>query len=118
MKEPRLAAGNVVRDRYGHIGIVCTNEPTPKKTWIDKQLNSEEIKNLGVTNWFGVLIFGGGYLLAAEPLLTLLRDATYEDFLSAADTARVAGREMLARIFPDYVNRLLAERRRLGTGQE
>lgn len=69
-----IKPGTVVRDRYGHIGIVCTKEPAPAQGWIDKQLNSTEITNLGQTDWWGALVFGGGYLLAAGPLLTRLRE--------------------------------------------
>jgi hypothetical protein len=58
--------------------------------------------------------FSGGYLLSPEPELQTIRPASYEDFLAAADTAAIAGRERLARVFPAYVNRLLAERK---TGQ-
>jgi hypothetical protein len=110
MKVPTLTLGTVVRDRYGHIGIVCTRETTPTESWIEKQLNSEEIKKLGKTDWWGVLVFGGGYLLGAGPLLTCLRDATYDDFVEAAEAAKATGRERLAKIFPAYLNRLLAER--------
>ena len=110
MIKPMVGLGTVVRDRYGHSGIVCTREPAPDEDWIAKQLNSDEIRSLGQTDWWGVLVFGGGYLLGAGPLLTPMRGATYDDFLNAADSAKVAGRERLARIFPDYLNRLLAER--------
>lgn len=111
MTLPPIKLGAVVSDRYGHIGIVCTQEPAPNRNWIDKQLNSDEIKNLGNTDWWGVLVFGGGYLLAAGPLLQYLRDANYDDFLKAASTAKATSRERLVKIFPDYVHRLLAERR-------
>ena len=55
--------------------------------------------------------FGGGYLLCPGPELKYIRDATYDDFLDAADTAQVAGRERLIKIFPQYVTRVLAERK-------
>jgi hypothetical protein len=102
--------GAVVRDSYGQAGIICTEEPEPPSDWIDHQLDVERIKALGKTNWWGISPFGGGYLLVAEPLLTYLRAATYEDFLEVADTAGVVGRQRLAEIFPHYVNRLLTER--------
>lgn len=111
MKSQTLKLGSVVRDRFGHVGVVCSKESNPKPDWIRQQLNSEEIEKVGQTDWWGVLVYGGGYLLAAGPLLTYLREATYDDFLAASDTARAAGRESLAKIFPEYVNRLLAERR-------
>jgi hypothetical protein len=110
MTVQKIALGDVVRDRFGQTGIVCTAEPDPPKKWIDGLVDSSDVKALGKTEWWGVLAFGGGYLLSAGPLLVVLRRATYEDFLAAADTAKSSGRERLIRIFPGYVDRLMAER--------
>jgi hypothetical protein len=110
MKDSAIKLGAVVRDSFGQIGIVCTEEPEPPSDWIDEQLDVERIKSFGKTNWWGISPFGGGYLLVAEPLLTYVRDATYDDFLEVADTAGVASRKRLVEIFPHYVNQLLAER--------
>ena len=79
--------------------------------WIDDQLNVDEIKRLGSTEWWGVLPFSGGGLLAPGPLLTFVRDATHDDFLRATDAANVHARKTLAELFPDYLNRVLTERR-------
>ena len=57
----------------------------------------------------------GGLVLVPEPLLEVIRPASYEDFLVAADHANVAGRKYLATLFPEYVDRVLVERR--GGGQ-
>ena len=111
MNQAMIKLGAVVRDRYGRIGIVCSKETAPAQDWIDEQLNSVDIKKLGQTDWWGVMPFGGGYLLAPGPLLDHLRDATYDDFLTASETARAPGRKRLVKIFPSYVDRLLAERR-------
>jgi hypothetical protein len=89
-----------------------TEEPVPDQEWIDGLVHSAEVKKLGPTDWWGVKVFGAGYLLVPGPLLTYPRAATYEDFLEAADTSGKTGRERLLRIFPHYVERLLAERRR------
>lgn len=110
MSRSSIKLGAVVRGPYGHVGIVCSEEAVPAQDWIDEQLNVADIKSLGPTDWCGVLVFGGGYLLVPGPLLTYLREANYEDFLAAADTARASGRERLMRIFPHHVERLLAER--------
>jgi hypothetical protein len=107
-----IKLGVVVRDLYRKTGIVCSKEPVPAQDWIDGLVHSAEVKKLGPTDWWGVLVFGGGYLLVPRPLLTYLRDATYDDFLEAADTAHKSGRERLLSIFPHYVEQLLAERRR------
>jgi hypothetical protein len=112
MESPVIKLGVVVRDRYGQTGIVLTKEATPAQDWIDDQLAADDIKSLGPTEWWGVMPFGGGYLLVPGPLLVYLRDATYEDFLTAAESARASGRERLAKIFPDYLERVVAERQR------
>jgi len=105
--KPRL----VVRYHPGVEGIVHAKKPVPAQDWIDDQINVTEIKRLGPTEWWAVLPFTGGYFLAPGPLLTILRDATYEDFLSAAETANVPGRKTLAELFPDYLKQLLTARR-------
>jgi hypothetical protein len=92
-------------------GIVCSKEPIPPQDWIDDQINASDIKILGPTNWWGILVFGGGYALSPGPLLVYLREATYEDFLAAADSARASGRLRLAKVFPTYLKRVVAEHR-------
>ena len=106
-----IKLGVVVRDHYGRVGIVLTKQPTPAQDWIDDQRNVADIKSLGPTDWWGVMPLDGGYAWAPGPHLTYLRDATYDDFLAAADAANVSGRERLAKTFPDYVNRVIAERK-------
>lgn len=106
-----IGVGTVVRDPFARVGIVCTVESRPPADWIEEQVRADEIRALGDdVRWLGILAFGGGYLLWPEPLLIELRDATYDDFLQAADAAGPTGRERLARIFPHFVKRLLAER--------
>jgi hypothetical protein len=113
MTKEELSVGSVVRDRFGREGLICSRESTPPKDWIDEQVGAESIKMKGPASvrWWGVMPFGGGYLLCPEPELEWLRVATYEDFLAAVDTAGIHGRERLAKTFPQYVDRLLAERR-------
>jgi hypothetical protein len=106
-----IKLGVVVRTWYGPIGIVCSKEAEPAEDWIDDQLNSSEIRKLGRTEWCGVLLFTGGYALSPAPMLEYLREAGYDDFLSAVDTANAPGRKHLAKVFPTYVDRVLAERR-------
>lgn len=106
-----ISIGALVRDRFGREGIVCSTETTPPADWIREQVSHEEIERLAPdTRWWGVMPFAGGYLLCPETELTFLRPASYEDFLAVADTAGAAGRERLARTFPGFVDRLLAER--------
>lgn len=104
--------GSVVQDPFGRVGIVCSSEPRPPQAWIEEQVRSDEIRALGDVRWFGVLPFGGGYVLWPEPLLMNIRVASYDDFLAAADSAGPSGREKLVRIFPDFVSRLLEETKR------
>jgi hypothetical protein len=48
----------------------------------------------------------GGLVVVPEPMLEVIRAASYEDFRAAADHAKY-----LATLFPHYVDRALAERR-------
>lgn len=102
--------GAVVRDRMGHEGIVLSKESDPPQDWLNEQLDPA-VKNLPATvQWWGVMPFDGGYLLCAEPLLTWLREITYDDFLQAADHAGLEGRLKLAKVFPHYVDLALKKR--------
>ncbi len=106
-----IKLGVVVRHRYGGVGIVCAEEVVPPGDWIDDQLNAADIKALDTTDWWGVLLFQGGKALSPGALLKFERDATYEDFLQAVDMASVTGRQRLAKLFPEYVERVIAEQR-------
>jgi hypothetical protein len=53
----------------------------------------------------------GGLVVVPEPMLEVIRGASYEDFCAAADHANVDGRKYLATLFPHYVDRALAQRR-------
>jgi hypothetical protein len=112
MTKHELSIGSVVRDRFGREGIVCSSEEAPPKDWIDEQVGAENIEahEPASLQWWGVMPFSGGYLLCAELELEWLRVATYEDFLTAVETAGIPGRERLAKTFPHYVDRALAER--------
>lgn len=112
MTTTELKFGVVARDWYGRSGIVGEPESVPTEDWIDEQRNAAVIWALGSTQWWGIMPFEGGYALSPAPLLEVLREATYEDFLAAADYANVPGRARLAKMFPDYVERVLAERRK------
>ena len=115
MSEESIMIGLVVRDSFGRVGIVCSSELVPPEDWINEQLNVEEIRSLGTVDWWGVMpLVGGGYLLCPGPMLVPLRPTSYEDFLAAVDSANISGREALAKLFPEYVNRLLGERRTRG----
>jgi len=112
MNREVISVGVVVRDSFGREGIVCSRGEAPAADWINEQVGSDKIRKLGrAVQWWGVMPFGGGYLLCPEPELEWLRPASYEDFLAAADTAGVDGGECLTKIFPHYVDRLLKERR-------
>jgi hypothetical protein len=41
----------------------------------------------------------------AEPLMVYLREATYDDFVEAAECANAAGRERLVKLFPNFATR-------------
>ena len=108
-----ISLGAVVRDRFGREGIVCSKEAPPSEDWLKEQVGVSDIRHLATeTEWWGVMPFGGGYLLCPEPELEWLRSATFEDFLALVDTATVHGRERLAKLFPHFVERLLGERHR------
>jgi len=104
--------GLLVRDALGRQGIVCSRKDRPPEDWINEQLNADDLRKLDAkAQWWGVMPMDGGLVLVPEPMLDVIRPASYEDFLAAADNANVAGRKYLAMLFPEYVNRVLAERR-------
>jgi hypothetical protein len=108
MKDPVIHLGAVVRDSMGREGIVLSKEPEPPPDWLEDQANAEDIKALGPRiQWWGVMPFDGGYLLLPGPMLTRLRDASFDDFLRAVDHAGTEGRLSLAKVFPHYVDRVL-----------
>jgi len=108
MTESLIRLGVVVRDPMGREGIVLSKEGDPPRDWLEEQVNVEQIKGLGPNiEWWGVMPFDGGYLLLPGPLLTWLREATFEDFLRAVDHAGLEGRLGLAKVFPHYVDHVL-----------
>lgn len=102
-----LRPGFLVQDPLGRRGVLCSREQPPERAWIAEHVKAEEILALEAPEWWGVIPFGGGFLLWPGALLEGLRPAAYEDFLAAADGANPAGREKLALLFPQYVDRLL-----------
>lgn len=113
-----IKIGTTVRDPFGREGVVCAKEISPPESWINEQLKSHEIRKLGHVTWWGVIVFGGGYVLWPEPMLTYLRPTSYDDFVAAADTANPSGREKLAIALPHHVDRLLEERRNRELGRD
>jgi hypothetical protein len=104
--------GLLVRDALGRQGIVCARKDRPSGDWIDEQLNADDIRKLDANaQWWGVMPMDGGLVLVPEPMLEVIRPASYEDFLAAADNANIEGRKYLATLFPEYVDRVLAGRR-------
>ena len=100
----QVQPGMIVRDERGNEGIVAQKEPCPSTSWLDEQINP--IPRDAVSNqWWGVLTMHGGYILAPDSLLVVLRHTSYEDFLEAVEQANVAGRKSLAHLFPEYVSR-------------
>ncbi len=106
-----LKIGSIVQDPYGRIGIVCSFEPDPQKSWIKDQLLYSKISKLDNINWLGVMPLKGGYVLFPEEMLIFLRMITYKDFIQAADHAGPPSREALVKLFPEFINRLLTERK-------
>ena len=107
-----ISLGAVVRDSLGREGIVCSKEARPSQAWLKEQVNLSSDYRTTEVQWWGVMPFGGGYLLCPEPELAWLRSATFEDFLTLVDTATVHGRERLAKLFPQFVDRVIGERQR------
>jgi len=104
----KIQLGVVARDTRGREGIVLSKEPDPPRDWLEDQANLEEIKRLGPNvEWWGLMPLDGGYLLIPGPMLTWLREATFEDFLLAVDHAGIEGRFNLAKVFPHYVDHVL-----------
>ena len=96
-----IALGQLVRDAHGREGIVCPRKQRPPEDWIEEQLNANDIRRLGQdVAWWGVMPLDGGLVLVPEPMLEVIRPATYEDFLVAADHANIEGRKYLATLFP------------------
>lgn len=108
MRTEPIHLGAVVRDSMRREGIVLTKEADPPPDWLKDQVNIQEIRALGPNiQWWGVMPLDGGYLLLPGPLLTWLRDASFEDFLRAVDHAGPEGRLSLAKVFPHYVDHVL-----------
>ena len=113
-----VTLGQLVRDAHGRHGIVCARKDRPPADWIEEQLNAEDIRRLDQDmTWWGVMPLDGGLVLVPEPMLEVIRPAAYEDFLVAADHANIEGRKYLATLFPQYVDRVLVERRSEGKPQ-
>jgi hypothetical protein len=107
-----IRTGLLVRDNYAREGVVCESRRRPPESWIKDQRNVEDIRKLAPdVSWWSVMPLTGGLVVVPEPMLEVLRPASYEDFLKAADNANVEGRKYLATIFPEYVDRVIAERR-------
>ncbi len=112
MSSTPVRLGLLVRDALGRQGIVCSRRERPSEDWISEQLNADDIRKLAPdVPWWGVMPLDGGLVLVPEPMLVVIRPASYEDFLAAADNANIAGRKYLATLFPQYVDKVLAERR-------
>src|SRR5690242_6983947 len=60
---PSIKIGAVIRDSHRGVGIVCSEEPTPTRSYINKLVKSEEVQRLGPTKWWGVAPLSGGYVL-------------------------------------------------------
>lgn len=111
-----VRTGLLVMDAFNREGLVCEQRERPPEDWIRDQRNVEDIRRLPPdVRWWAVMPLTGGLVIAPEPMLTVIRPATYEDFLLAADNANIAGRKSLALIFPEYVDRAVAKRQRGGT---
>jgi hypothetical protein len=112
MSELPVKLGMLVRDDFGRQGIVCSRKERPPEGWINEQLHADDIRKLAPSvSWWGVMPLDGGLVLIPEPMMEVLRRASYEDFLAAVEHANVAGRQYLATLFPEYVDRVLADRR-------
>jgi len=104
-----IQVGAVVRDQFGREGIVLAPDAPPSPAWLSAHVEFDFLRALGPdVPWWGVLPFGGGYLLCAAPVLTYLRAATYDDFLMAADAASADARATLSRVLPHHTATFLA----------
>jgi hypothetical protein len=109
MSEP-IRPGLLVRDRYDRLGIVRDRAKRPSESWLrdqERPISDEHASGA----WWTVLPLTGGAVLSPEPLLTPLRQATYEDFLQAVESANQAGVKSLAALFPDYAQTALRTNR-------
>jgi hypothetical protein len=101
---PRL----VVSSAFASECIVVESASTPDPSWIALQ-QDERVRHVPAdTRWWTLFPLGGGALLCAEPFLTVVREASYDDFLRAVEHANVDGQRRLAALFPDYSARALA----------
>jgi hypothetical protein len=103
-----IKPGILVRDNYHREGIVVGEEPRPSREWIAEQVDQQPASLPLETRWWAVLPLGGGMVLAPEPLLHPIRAATYDDFMTAIDHGNAKARLTLAKLFPDYVRRVVA----------
>lgn len=103
-----ITPGIVVAHHYAGECIVLELASSPAVTWIALQQDTR-LQNLPVdARWWTLLPLGGGAVLAAEALLTVVREASYQDFLRAVEHTSVDGRRRLAAVFPAYAAEALA----------
>jgi hypothetical protein len=104
-----IVPGLVVVDDHKRTGIVRQKEGRPSAKWLAELDHADEVAALPAdVPWWGILPLTGGYILCPQPLLTAVRQATYDDFLVAVDHANEAARRSLAELFPEFVARAAA----------
>ena len=73
MMSNAITVGIVVRDPFGRLGIVCGKEPAPPADWIAEQVMASRIQEILDPEWFGVMVFGGGFVLWPGEMLEYQR---------------------------------------------
>jgi hypothetical protein len=103
----RIEIGDVVLTNTSLEGIVTSEEPRPKQSWLAAQYD-ERVRTLDASvRWLGVLPFSGGMVITPEPLTERLRRATVEDVRAAVEGANTHAVKTLIAVFPDEVRELL-----------
>lgn len=112
-----IKVGSIVVDNHHRRGIVCYQEACPDEKWISEQVDERIRQTPQASKWWGIMPLTGGFVLCPESILRFQGQASYDDFIEAAEHANLEGRKTLAMIFPEFVKKAIEKRAINGNGQ-
>jgi len=101
---------------YGFQVLLLEKSVTPDTAWLARQ-DDERLRSHYESRWWRVMILPG-YVYAGdvtdvpEPLLSYVREPSYDDLMALVEHANIHGRRTIAALFPDLIENALREQRR------